>query len=209
MVNRLGRNLAAVLCLFYVSVTMTVGATEPARERTWSFQGQAGTIKIRASEWARDTDPKSYIAIDLWVESGQSGIEEEGRFLSFALTELPKFGFDTSSISIMLFRLDQTNADKQIAPYAAMSRKWNSVARARSATITYPVVTAMLNESGVFQNWFATFRTFGLQGRVVGIEKLGTMAFKATGASCPVAVDCNRVLVPATALVQVNFEPVR
>ena len=207
MSNPANRNCATVLLLFLVSIATTSGATEPVKERTWSFQGQHGTVRIRASEYKRDTVHKPSTALDLWVEDGRSGTEEEGRFLSFVLTEFSKSGFDVSSISILMFRLDQTDADKRLAPYAAKSKQWNSVARARSARITYPVVTELLNESGVFQEWFATFRAHGLEGDVSGIEKLGMTTFRATGAVCPATLNCSRVLVPATALVQVNLHP--
>jgi hypothetical protein len=193
------------LALFLIAAPIRGRADEPTKQQTWSFQGQSGTVKIKASQY--DNEPST--ALDLWVETGQSGIEEEGRFLSFVLIELPKSGFEVSSLSILLFRLDQTDADKRIAPYAAKSKSWNSAARARSARVTYPAVTAMLNDSGVFKGWFDLFRANGIDGKVAGIEKLGMNRFRETGATCPAAVDCSRVLVPATALVQINFQPLQ
>jgi hypothetical protein len=187
----------------------TSGATGLVRERTWSFQGGRGTVKIRASEYGPGVGMKHHTALDLWVEDGRSEIEEDGRFLSLVLTELPNSGFDISSISILLFRLDQTDAPERIAPFAAESKQWNSIARAHSASITYPAVTAMLNQSNVFQDWFSIFRAHGLEGDVAGIEKLGMTTFRETGAACPAKLNCNRVLVPATALVQVNLHSIQ
>jgi hypothetical protein len=197
------------MILLLITISALGCAAEPTKEQTWSFQGQKGTVKIRASQYEGETDHKPYTALDLWIEGGQSGIEEEARFLSFVLTQLDKSGFEVSSLSTLQFRLDQTDADKQIAAYAAKSRKWNSVARTGSPRVTYPVVTAMLNDSGVFNEWFDLFRANGVDGTVAGIEKLGTIRFRETGAVCPGAVDCTRVLVPFTALVQINFEPLQ
>jgi hypothetical protein len=200
---------AIAVLLALASISLLNRAEEPAKQKTWIFQGQSGTVKIRASEYDGDADHKVSTTLELWVENGRSGIEEEGRFISFALAECPKSGFDISSISMLLFRLDQTNSEKQIAPFAAKSGKWNSVARANSAAITYPVVTAMLNDSGLFHEWFEIFQARGLEGNIAGIEKLGMTTYRATGATCPTKLNCGRVLVPTTALVQLNLHSAR
>lgn len=198
------------LSLLFAVVCVTCNAAnDPIREKTWTFKGQNGTVKIKGSQFERNSDHRPYNALELWVEDGRSGIEEEGRFLSFALIELPKNGFELSTLSHLLFRLDQTDAERRIASFAAESSNWKAALQTHSDRIMYPVVTEMLNKSGAFRDWLDVFQAQGIDGNVVGIEELGTVPFAQAGVPCPSGLNCTHLRVPITALVQINFRPAR
>ena len=202
------RHCALLLWLLLVTASTVRAATEPMKEKTWTFQSQSGTVKIKASQFERDDNHKPFTALDLWIEGGKSNIEEEGHFLSSALDEMPKAGFALSTLSHLIFRLERTDASQRIAIFAATSSTWNSVSRTGIPAKVYPAVTSMLNESGAFREWIEAFHAHGVGAKIVGVEKVMIIHFNQTGMQCPAKMDCAHIRVPYDALTQMDFYPI-
>jgi len=199
---------AWLLFLCVVFPAMSAMAQQNGKEQVWTFQGQGGTIKVRASQSAENLEHPPITVLNLWVDKGTSDLQEEARFLSQALDRLPGAGFELSTLSLALFRFDQPEAERRVALAAAISTEWNSISRSKNPSIIYPMAARILNTSGAFREWTEVFRVHGIDTEVAGVEKLAMASFRDTGASCPPRTDCSRVLVPSFAFIEMSLKPV-
>jgi len=116
---------------------------------------------------------------------------------------------DVKSLDWISVRFNEAEAVRRAAVLEARSEKWREALRSKNMPRSaYPLVASLLNESGAYREWDSVFRKHGLTVKVAGVEKVIMEPFSKSGAKCPGGANCNHLLVPCDALVQMNIYPV-
>jgi hypothetical protein len=183
-------------------------ADEPEIEKTWRFQGKTSAVEIKLTRYVQEGGKKATSLAIYSTDGGQRSVPEEGEFLSKVLGDLPDMGISPQSLDWISFQFYEPEAIRKVAAYAASSKQWRAALETRSAATIYPLVTSFLNDSGAYQDWNSVFASHGLKLKVAGVEKVGMESFSKSGANCPVDANCDHLLVPSSASVQMNVEPV-
>ena len=203
--------LTTVLILLYIALLPPKASSSGGAEvkKEWTFKGENGDLQVSATSFPRDSGGRS-TTIEIWASIGGSWtVAQEAAALDSVLSELPKAGFDTRSLSIILLRLNERDAISRLAAYAAESNIWRSELKTRSPAKYYPLIASFLNASGAYREWNDVFAKRGFALRVAGVEKVGVEAFSKSGAKCPTGTSCENLLVPNDALIQINVESLK
>jgi len=183
-------------------------AQKPELEKTWPFQGKTGRVEIQVMRYQDDNGSK---ATSLHIYSPDGGTRmaaEEGQFFAKVLDELPSAGVSLQSLNWLSFRLNEPDAISKVASCAASSDRWRASLKTKSPSAVYPLVTACIRSSGALDGWDRVFKQHGLKLEVAGVEEVIMQQFSQANAKCPTGANCNGLIVPKDAMVQVNIVPV-
>jgi hypothetical protein len=183
-------------------------ADEPETLKTWRFQGKAGSVEIKLTLAIEKTGAKTTTLHVYSPDSSPRSVIEEAGFLAIVLEDLPKVGVTAGSLDWISFRFNEPEAVRRVARYAASSKRWRGALKTKNAPVIYPLVASSLNGSGAYKEWDQVFEQHGLRLKVAGVEEVIMEPFSQAGSVCPGSADCNLLMVPKDALVQMNVEPI-
>ena len=101
--------------------------------------------------------------------------------------------------------MEEPDAQQLIATQAALSKAWKLALKSKSNTDTDPVIVALINYSKAYDDWNNAFNQRGLEVKAIGVENVELEAFSKSGADCPVGGNCDKLLVPTNAVVQMSI----
>jgi hypothetical protein len=183
-------------------------AEEPETLHTWRFQGKAGPVEIKLSRVVEMTGAKTTTLHIYSPDYSPRSVIEEARFLATVLQDLPKLGVSAESLDWISFRFNESEAVRRLAKHVASSRRWREALKTKKVAVVYPLVTSFLNSSGAYKEWDQVFERRGLVLKVAGVEEVIMEPFSQAGLNCPTGADCNGLVVPKDALIQMNVEPI-
>jgi hypothetical protein len=183
-------------------------AQEPETLRTWRFLGKAGAVEMKLTRFVEKTGAKTITLHIYSPDASPRSVIEEAGFLATVLDDLPKVGVSAQSLDWISFRFNESEAVGRVAGYAASSSQWRDALRTKKVSVVYPLVASFLNSSGAYKEWARVFEQHGLTLKVAGVEEVIMEPFSEAGSSCPRNADCNNLIVPKDALVQMNVDPI-
>jgi hypothetical protein len=201
-----------VLVLIAFALVMTHAhsnllAQDARARKTWTFHSRSGDVEIEATAWP-NTDGTTRATLSISSGYGVSrSVTEEAGFLAVVLDDLPKEGLTDRSVTVIQLRLNESEARRRVAVYAAQSPIWRGSLRTRNPASFYPLIVSFMNASGAYVEWNDVFGKHGLKLKVVGVEKVMLEQFSKLDAECPAGANCRNLLVPSDALVQINVTP--
>lgn len=199
-----------VLIAFALVVTnahSSLLAQDAKAMKTWTFHGRSGDTAIEATSWP-NTDGTTRTTLSISSGYGVSrSVTEEANFLAVVLDDLPKEGLSDRYVTVIQLRLNESEARRRVAEYAAQSPTWRSSLKTRNLANVYSLVVSFMNASGAYAEWSEVFGRHGLKLKVVGVEEVMLEYFSKLDAECPAGANCRNLLVPSDALVQINVNP--
>ncbi|HEV3481169.1 MAG TPA: RHS repeat-associated core domain-containing protein [Candidatus Acidoferrales bacterium] len=147
---------------------------EPLRPtRTWEFRVERGTVRINllVQSYASRTNVPS---LEILYENGaHPSLSNEARFLQKVLNDLPPLGVDPRNVTAISMRgFAEPEVRQRVAMAALHSKAWQS--RATSVGGAERVVENLMNSVGVYDEFNAAFRDYGLRVKVTGVEKVSS-----------------------------------
>ena len=200
------KRMGVLLVLSAISgIAVPVSAEEPELTKTWDLQGKNCVVEIRLMRFAGrnpllEVYPRDGI--------GTPSVVEEAALLGTVLNALPKEGIDPQSLNFIQFRFREAEAVSRVAAHVSMSGKWRAALKTRADSVIYPLVTKFLNDSSAYAEWDRVLREHGLTENIAGVEKVMMEPFSRTNAICPQGANCNKLLVPMDAMVQMNLHKI-
>jgi hypothetical protein len=174
-------------------------------EKTWTFQGRSGAVGVRVTSFSKSTGDR-YASLAIYsLDGAPRSTSEEADFLAIVLSDLPKEGIKPETLSWISFRLNEPEAISAVAQLAALSSAWRPALKSHSAATIYPLVTTFVNESGAYKKWNEVFEEHGFTLQIAGVEKVIMAPFSQSNAKCPKGADCQHLMIPVDALVQMNI----
>lgn len=200
------KRMGVLLVLSAISgIAVPGSAEEPELTKTWDLQGKNCVIEIKLMRFAgRNAVLEVYPRDGI----GTPSVVEEAALLGTVLNALPKEGIDPQSLDFIQFRFLEEEAVSRVAAHVALSRKWRTALKTHAASVIYTLVTKSLNDSGAYAEWDRVLREHGLAENIAGVEKVMMEPFSRTHTMCPQGANCNRLLVPMDAMVQMNLHKI-
>jgi hypothetical protein len=195
---KMTRSIFIVLAVGFLFSSRTLVA-KPSDETTqiWKFPSKDGVTQISLTSFKGE----GYASLGIWSEGGaHPSMKEEAVFFDQVLGSLPQ-GVSLDRLSFIQLRLQEPDVLKQVAGYAAQSKKWRPALKSKSVPEVYGLITDFLNKSNAYADLNTTFVKHGLMIHVAGVEKVNVQDFSKSGASCPPATNCQGLLVPSDAQV--------
>lgn len=193
-----------VLTIFVVILSGSAFPQNNVSRKIWKFKSNHGELAIYANTSINQSGKKE---IALSINPGITGswsVAEEAASLSRVLDEFPKAGFDIRQLASIRLRMEEPDAQQLIASQAALSKVWKLALKSKNPEDTDPAVVALINDSNAYDDWKNTFNQRGLELKAVGVENVELDAFSKSGADCPIGGNCDKLLVPASADIQMN-----
>lgn len=204
MTNSIKFGRIVLLTLFIGILSFNASSQNSISRKVWKFKNARSVLTISAVS-ALNESGKKEITLDISPGAyGTWSAAEEAASLSRVLDEFPKVGFDIRSLSTIRLRMQEHDAQLLIATQAALSKQWRMALKSKSGTDTDPMIVALINESNAYDDWKNAFNQRGLEVKAVGVENVELEAFAKSGAVCPIGGNCDKLLVPSDALVQMN-----
>lgn len=189
--------IAGILCV-------SAAAQHNITKKDWVFKSNHGTLLISAVTSPNESG-KREITLNITPSIyGSWTVAEEAAALSRVLDELPKAGYDIRNLSYIRLRMEERDAQQMIATQAALSKAWKLALKSKSTTDTDPAIVALINQSNAYDDWNNAFNQRGLEVKAVGVENVELEAFSKSGATCPSGGNCDKLLVPSDAYVQMT-----
>lgn len=194
----------ALLSFFAGILCVSAAAQNGLAKKSWAFKSNHGTLLISAVTTLNESGVRE-ISLNITPSVyGSWTVTEEAAALSRVLDELPKAGYDIRSLSSIRLRMEERDAQQMIATQAALSKAWKMALKSKSSSDTDPAIVALINHSKAYDDWNSIFNQRGLDLRAIGVENVELEAFSKSGATCPAGGNCDKLLVPTDAYVQMT-----
>jgi hypothetical protein len=194
----------ALLCVLNGMLGFSAAAQNGATKKSWKFNSNHGELVISAYS-APNESGKKEITLNITPSLyGSWTVAEESAALSRVLDEFPKAGFDIRNLGAINLRIEERDAQQRIANEAALSKAWHAALKSKSAADSDPLIVALINQSNAYDDWNNAFNQRGLEVKVIGVDDVELVSFSKSGATCPIGGNCDKLLVPANALVQMT-----
>ncbi len=204
MTNLIKFGTFTVLFIFAGILCVSAAAQKGITKKDWAFKSNHGTLLISAITSLNESG-KREITLNITPSIyGSWTVTEEATALSRVLDELPKAGYDIRNLASIRLRMGERDAQQMIATQAALSRAWRIALKSKSTSDTDPAMVALINQSNAYDDWNNIFNQRGLELKAIGVENVELEAFSKSGATCPTGGNCDKLLVPADAYVQMT-----
>jgi hypothetical protein len=197
--------VSILLCLLIANLLSNAASAQNGVKKDWAFKNSHGILQISAYSLPTHSGRRE-ITLRISPSANSSwSVAEEAASLSRVLDEFPKAGFDIRNLSSIKLRMQERDAQQQVAIQAALSKAWKMALKSKSTDDTDPLIVSLINQSRAYDDWNNAFNERGLSVEVVGVEQVELEAFSKSGATCPSGENCGKLLVPGDAYVQMTI----